>query len=438
MRALVAGAAVFLGLLITPAARAGLYCSLETFADLPSQWRGFLLDQRTLRMIAVKPAANAPANPTRLRCEKEAARLAGLARQRKLTADEAADLGALYVRLGDPARALEVLRPAQRAYPTHFRLAANLGTAWQLHGDLAQAAVLLRQAVRLAPGKFEKAEELHLKLVRLRTREPQGAQGLDDLFGVRYVGPGGRYEPGRLAPDQRKALPAGAVALAQQLALWLPADARLLWQLAELASAHGDVATAAAIMDGCVTEFGLRSPELRAHRQAARAVADERARNGDATPRAEHEGHALALKPRSSRPLVHKLDQTALPSIDPKGVNVLPWSVVSETTVDRQYRPTFARYLKELDGKQVKLSGFMQPLGDDQELSAFMLIEYPVGCWYCEQPEVTAIVLVELPAEKTCSYTRSPVRVTGKLKLNATDPENFLYIIREAKVVEAD
>src|SRR5205823_6215147 len=171
-----------------------------------------------------------------------------------------------------------------------------------------------------------------------------------------------RYEPGRLAPDQRKALPADAVALAQQLALWLPADARLLWELAELASAHGDVATAAAIMDGCVTEFGLRSSELRAHRQAARAVAGERARAGDATPRAEHEGQALALKPRSSRPLVHKLDQTALPPIDPKGLNVLPWSVVSETTVDRQYRPTFARYLKELDGKQVKLSGFMQPL----------------------------------------------------------------------------
>jgi hypothetical protein len=385
-------------------------------------------------MIAVQPAANAPANPTRLRYEKEAARLADLARQRKRTADESANLGALYIRLGNVARALEVLRPAQREHPTHFRLAANLGTAWQLHGDLAQAAVLLQQAVRLAPGKFQKAEELHLKLVRLRARQPQGTQGLDDLFGVRYVGPGGKYEPGRLAAPQRKVLPADAVALTQQLALWLPADPRLLWQLAELASVHGDVTTAAAIMEGCVTEFGLRSPELRAHRQAARAVADERARNGDATPKTEHEGHALALKPRSSRPLVRKLDSTALPPIDPKGLNVLPWSVVSETTVDRQYRPNFGRYLKELDGKQVKLSGFMQPLGDDQELNAFMLIEYPVGCWYCEQPEVTAIVLVELPMDKTCSYTRGQVHVTGKLKLNATDPENFLYIIREAKV----
>src|SRR5262249_50881231 len=157
-----------------------------------------------------------------------------LAATRKLTADEAADLGALYVRLGEPARAIDVLRPAVRAHPLHYRLAANLGTAWQAHGDLAQAAACLEQAVRLAPGKLQKVEALHLKLVRLRARERPGAQGLDDLFGVRFVGPSGKYEPGKLAPAQRKALPAGAVALAQQLALWLPADGRLLWLLGEL------------------------------------------------------------------------------------------------------------------------------------------------------------------------------------------------------------
>ena len=112
------------------------------------------------------------------------------------------------------------------------------------------------------------------------------------------------------------------------------------------------------------------------------------------------------FKPRSPRPLVRKLDRTPLPPIDPKGVNVLPWSVVTETTLDRQYRPTFPRYLKELDGKKVALSGYLQPLGEDADLSAFLLIEYPIGCWYCEQPEMTAIVLVEMPEGKTHSYTR--------------------------------
>ena len=294
MRHPVAALALALGLLAAaPVAQAGLYYSGETYAELPSNWLGFLLDQRQLRTVAVKPAGTAPVGPARARYEQEAAKLAKLAQSRKLTADEAADLGALYVRLGDVNRALEVLRPAQREHPEHFHLAANLGTAWQLHGDLAQAAAALQQAVRLAPGKDQKAEELHMRLVRLRGREPRDAQGLDDLFGVRYVGPAGKYEPGHLAAEQRKKLPAGAVAQAQQLALWLPADARLLWQLAELAAAHGDVVAAAAIMDGCVTEFGLRDPALREHRRAMRAAADERARSGGA-----HGGPGRAARTR--------------------------------------------------------------------------------------------------------------------------------------------
>ena len=37
--------------------------------------------------------------------------------------------------------------------------------------------------------------------------------------------------------------------------------------------------------------------------------------------------------------------------------------------------------------------GYMQPIGSDPEMNTFLLIEYPVGCWYCETPEITAMVL---------------------------------------------
>ena len=110
----------------------------------------------------------------------------------KLTADELADLGALYVRLGETGKAIACLRVAQRSYPNHFAINANLGTAWQLHGDLEQAALCLQQAVKLAPGKLQKAEEYHLKLIRLRLKNKK-ADTLDDLFGVRYVDDKGGY-----------------------------------------------------------------------------------------------------------------------------------------------------------------------------------------------------------------------------------------------------
>jgi hypothetical protein len=419
--------------MLSPSLRAGLYWSGETLNELPSQWRGYLVDQRLLRQAAVKPTGKQEPNPVRAKYQEEASKLEKLAKERALTADEAADLGALLVRLGDFTGALAVLRPAQREHSQHFRLAANLGTAAHLSGDLDQAVLALGQAVRLAPGKFQPAEELHLKLVRLRKSEPADAHGLDDLFGIRFVGPEGKYQPGTLAPDERKKLSSDALANAQLLGLWLPADGRLLWQLGELAAAHGDVSTAAAILDGCVTEFSLRHPDLREHRQLVRAEAEERQRGGG---KPQHEGHVVAFKPRSSRPLLNRADSTPLPAVDPKGINNLPWAVVTDTTVDSKFRPAFATYLKELDGKQVSLAGFMQPFGED-ECSAFMLIEYPIGCWYCEMPPVTGIVLVELPRDKTFTYRRGLLKATGKLLLNSTDPENFLYTLRDATVAPA-
>lgn len=417
-------------------AQAGLYISSENFADLPSQWRGFLVDQRALRTLAVAPADGAP-TPLRKEYTDAVARLEKTAKERALTPDEAADLGAVYVRLGQLDKAIDLLRTAQRAHPNHFRVNANLGTAWQLRGDLAQAALCLEQSVQLSPGKFQKGEEYHLKLVRGRLRADKNSQELDDLFGVRFTDEKGAYTPGKMTAAEAKKLPANAAAIVQQLGLWLPADGRLLWQLAELANAHGDVKMAAAIFDGCVTEFGMSNPELRRRRQITRTLADALAEKGT-NDKVAHEGHAGVFKPKSRRPLAARLDDADLPPINADGVNELPWAVLGATTLDNNFKPTFPKYLKELDGKQIALGGFMQPLREDSDLTSFMLIEYPVGCWYCETPEITGIVLVELARGEQVKFTRSLVKITGKLTLNGTDPENFIFTIGKAKVSAAD
>src|SRR5438128_7501988 len=115
-----------------PSAHAGLYYSGEPIADLPSQWRGFLLDHRALRTVAVPPSPTALPHPFRDSYREAVAKLTRAAAQRPLTADEAADLGALHLRLGATDAALAVLRGAHRDNPDHFRAAANLGTAYQL------------------------------------------------------------------------------------------------------------------------------------------------------------------------------------------------------------------------------------------------------------------------------------------------------------------
>ena len=110
--------------------------------------------------------------------------------------------------------------------------------------------------------------------------------------------------------------------------------------------------------------------------------------------------------------------------------------LLADTVVERGFHPTFARYAR-LDGKR-SLTGFIQPLNEDLDLHEFMLIEYPIGCWYCEMPELNSIVFVELPEGKTFTNTKTLVKVTGTLKLNKTDPENFLYTLEGAKATAAD
>ncbi len=400
-------------------ASAGLHFSGEVVNKLPSRWRGFLPDQRALRTLAAPPIAGLPVNTPLKEIYTDALfRLESAAKSRTLTSDEAADLGAVLVRLGKPEKAVNVLRPATRANPKHFRLASNLGTAWQLTGDLDQAEASLSEAVKLAPKEWADAESLQLNLVQLRKKEGKGAgEKWDDLFGLGYVG--------------REKLPAKAAGLVQQLSLWLPADGRLLWQLGEIAHASGDVRTAAAILDGCVLEFGMKSQTLRTHRQQYKAAVDE------LTKTDEHNAPAGSLTFASARPLARGFDPSKLPAIRTDKANPLPWAVVADTTLGKGFKPAFPKYLEDLDGKRVVLTGFIAP-APSVDPGSFLLTEYPIGCWFCESPDPTGMIRVDLADNATAERSKGAVKVEGVWRLNRTDPERHLFLIANAKVAEED
>lgn len=417
--------------LFAPGARAGLHYSAEVVAELPARPAGFLTDQRALRAAGFDRPDGLP-SPLRGDYSAAAQRLTKLSKARALTADEAADLGALHLRLGAPDKALNVLAPAARKHPEHFRCAANLGTAFQYSGDLERAAAQLEEAVRLAPAKLKPFEQAHLKLVKLRAKEPRGAPAaLDDLFGAKYVGATGRAEAGTIDPAELKKLPPDALAIVQQLGLWLPADARLVWQFGELCNAFGDVRAAASCLDGCVTEFALGSPDLRARRLLYRAAADALAKKPG------HEAHRTALKVKSSRPLLKAFDEALLPEVSADRTNALPWPVLSASVIDAKGRPTFAKYLDKLDGKTVSLTGFMQLSKDDTFTGTFILLEYPVGCWFCETPDPTGLLFVQLKPNGG-DFRRGLVKVTGTLTLNRDNPESYLYSLQDARIGDAD
>lgn len=408
-------------------AQAGLHYSGEQLRPLPAQWRGYLPDQRLLRIVgATVPLGTMPTPPLRDTYADALFKLEGLAAQRELTADEAADLGALHVRLGQPTKALAVLRPGARKYPEHFRTAANLGTTWQFLGDLDQASAMLEEAVRLAPAEHREAESLHLKLVNLRRREGKAWKGVDDLFGVAFSDIAGKPETGKL--------PAEAAALVQQLAWWLPSDARLLWLLAELAGADGDVRMAANILDGCVSEFALDSAEARRRRVLFRTAADA----ADLAEKPTVTAGRIAF--RSPRAFRRTIDPTKLPKVKPEGVNGLPWAVIGETELGPRGKPILLPYLDELDGRQVALTGFISPIGGSKtdELTTFLFTENPVGCWFCEMPGPMQSVIVDLAAGTSTQPSRQSAKVIGKLIINRTDPEQYPFRLTEARIAVLD
>lgn len=385
-------------------------------------------------MIGNPAKAGGVMNPIRKQYLLKAEELEKVRAKGKLTADQLADLGAIYIRLRQPEKAVTLLRGANRQYPQHFKIAANLGTAWQQFGDLRQAAQALQQAVSLTPEKYRVVEEHHLKLITLRLREPKTGTSLDNLFGVRYVGNDGKFTPGKIAAGQKKKLPKHAVATIQQMSLWLPNDARLLWQLAEIANAYGDVRVAANMMDGCITQFGLQSRELRKRRLIIRTVV-AKLKATSVAGKAEHKkNHAGGIVAQSRRPLLSRIDQSVLPKIVEDGVNRMPWGLLRETEVGQRFDPSFPDYIEKLNKKTVTLSGFMQPFTTDLDVETFMFLEYPIGCWYCETPEMTSIIFVEMPRGTYARYKRGLMSITGRLTLNYSDPEEYLYLIRNAKV----
>jgi hypothetical protein len=278
-----------------------------------------------------------------------------------------------------------------------------------MNGDDRQAANTFADLV--APEGMLEASRQNLNLVRLRAKEAKGSDDLDDLFAGKP--------------------PANAIALVQQLCIWLPNDARLLWQLAELAYADGDVRIAANLMDGAVTEYGLKSEKARKRRTQFRTEADELAKKED------HQLHRGRVKFASARVFPSTFDASRLPKIDPKERNQLPWAAVTETTVGRKFEVKFLPYVGELDGLKVNLVGFVRANGGGTEMAEFLLTEFPIGCWFCESPGPTQVVWVELAAGTTFDHVNGAVEVTGTLKLNKSDPERPLLRIEGAAVKRA-
>ncbi len=100
-----------------------------------------------------------------------------------------------------------------------------------------------------------------------------------------------------------------------------------------------------------------------------------------------------------------------------------------------RFAPQFPPQVKALDGKTVKIQGFLIPLEQKTKHSFFLLSAFPFDqCFYCGKagPET----VIEVTAHKPIKHTEKPITITGKLRLNYDKPDHLFYIMDDVRLVK--
>ncbi len=309
---------LLLFLLLTPTTQAGVYNSAEDqMENLHPDFQEFRITLVELKKMGVDlDLANKKykyQTPARKRALL-AATLAEKSSFEDLSSDQRMNLGAYLIRLNRPNKAVALLKEFERLESLkardlnegfNFLIRANLVTAYHLAGQIDRALItqlgLLRKTTW--PEKWEdlsdtqkhyfeqigwdkdtfrwyrRVENYYQKLLKSRYKEAQQArtnprfipEHVDPLFGTKgepvlFQGENGKYQAGKIAAKEEKLLPKDALAIVQQLLIWLPNDQRLYWQLGELYNAKGDIAAADLIFRQLVEVDQLRYKDLVRHR----------------------------------------------------------------------------------------------------------------------------------------------------------------------------
>lgn len=133
--------------------------------------------------------------------------------------------------------------------------------------------------------------------------------------------------------------------------------------------------------------------------------------------------HAAAQAP------AHDPQTQMLP--DAKGA--VGWSLLTRTTirkVDGKLGPDFPAALKPLNGKTVKLQGYILPLEAAQTHTRFLLSAWSPSCPFCLTAGPEA--MVEVKAKSGVRYSLDPVVVQGRLELLDNDPSGMFYRLLDA------
>jgi hypothetical protein len=119
------------------------------------------------------------------------------------------------------------------------------------------------------------------------------------------------------------------------------------------------------------------------------------------------------------------------------GQTSVPWETLAQVQLvpsKNIYVPRFADAVLKLDAREVKLQGFMMPLGVGEKQTHFLLTANPSECQFCMSggPES----MVEVKAKAGLKYSIDAIAVKGRLEVVKNDPAaGVFYRLHDAVAV---
>ena len=107
----------------------------------------------------------------------------------------------------------------------------------------------------------------------------------------------------------------------------------------------------------------------------------------------------------------------------------------SEDEYGEVYIPDFSDEIEGMENKEIILPGYIMPFEGMFSPKHIFLSSLPAAaCYFCGSggPESVAEVYMAEPIE----FTNEIVQIKGILKLNATDYNQMMYILDEARMIE--
>ncbi len=108
------------------------------------------------------------------------------------------------------------------------------------------------------------------------------------------------------------------------------------------------------------------------------------------------------------------------------------WRVLRGLDLQSGTKPTD---LATLDGKNVKIAGFIVPLDDDRAGAEFLLVPSPQACIHVPPPPANQMIMVRMSGGNVPQRAQGPVWISGQLTIASMSSQygKISYTIRAEK-----